>query len=345
MLLTLPTFSPAIPTHYALNEASALQFRQALCLSRLGALPEAQLATLDGGNLSATDLDHLIAAGWSSLLDAYAGFERLSCSTRLTYGAKLEFPTSDAPQSHTLLYTVAASYPTWIGVGHVIEALDAHLPGAGIQVLEAIEHPLCLFGHPHSVTYFQSMAEYAWWYGEEDETVVLEECGEDCDVPRRSDLFAGLPEWAFVGQVAHETKASLTWDAIEAAFADTPFAPLIAAAGKLRTLEISLELDREQQVGLRSYYDDVEEAMPAEPAAVLYWKDERQFNQLIDDHMQTIYECGTNAPWALEWRFDPTPESIEDAMKRIAHTGHILKALDHALTLLHDLDLAYRHAD
>lgn len=336
MLLSLPVIHADVPKRYTLNQASALQFGQALCLSRTGAIQPAELETLCANSLSAIDLDRIIAAGWTHLLGDFAEFNSLSVTTRLMYGTQLDFPTSDAKQDRPILFSVAAAYPTWISIGSAIEHLESHCPGTGVLLTDALDRVLCLFGQPLTVSCFQQLAEYTWWYGEEDETAVLDECGEDCDVPRRDDLFAGLPQWLYDYKVAASVREQVTWDAVSNAFASTDDAALIAACRALTTLPI--QHDREAEEGLLPYGDEVEESIPVEPPVVLYWKEQAQFNQLIDDHMQQFYESGNNAPWALEYRFYPNATSISDALKRITHTGNVLKALDHALTLLSDLN-------
>ena len=329
MLLTLPVFAPEVPAVIEFTSAGERHLRLVLAMSRLGMISEEDLAGLRRTSMSASAIRTLIEKGWQREVGGDYTFKLISAYARLILphrDSEEEFSTeSGAP---LVGVAINAGHPEWIAIGKAFSAIEALQPGLGRKALGILEGSLSHFGSPHTAGGAFEMAQNLYWYGEDDESVVLEEYGDeadDADVPRRADLFDGIPAWAYVNisddlpYASEEQFAS----AVER-FADHPVGKLLAAL---------LHLDRidDDNDKFATPYQNEECCTPNEPPIVCGWDGEADFDRIFDDNYRYFAEGGEEAPWVGCVMFAPSEAGIAESLPRIRHTGLVLRALDSAL--------------
>lgn len=329
MLLTLPVFAPEVPAVIEFTPAGERHLRLVLAMSRLGMISDDDLAGLRRTSMSASAIRTLIEKGWQREVGGEYTFKLISAYARLILphrDSEEEFST----ESGEPLVGVAinAGRPEWITIGKTFSAIEALQPGLGRKALGILEGSLCHFGTPHTVGGAFEMAQHLYWYGEDDESVVLEEYGDeadDADVPRRADLFDGIPEWAYVNiskDLPYATDEEFA--AATERLADHPVGKLLAALLHLDRIDSDNEL-------FAAPYQSDDCSIPNEPPVVCGWNGEADFDQIFDDNYRYFAEGGEEPPWSGCVMFAPTEAGISESLPRIRHTGLVLRALDTAL--------------
>jgi hypothetical protein len=330
MLLSLPTFAPEIPAIIEFSSAGERHLRLVLAMSRLGMISEDDLAGLRRTRMKASAISALIETGWQRAVGGDYKFQLISAYAQLILPHpqdETEFVTADGEQ--LVGVSINSAQPEWIAVGAAFEAIEAECAGLGRTALRYMEGVLAHFGMPHSPSGANEMCQSLYWQGEEDETQVLEEYDdEDADVPRRADLFEGVPEWAYATYKPEMvTVSDEDFPAHVERLADRPVGKLLAAILRLREANII-----NNDLFAPPYEDDEGDCCgPNEPPVALGWNEAEQFTRVFDDNYRYFCEGGNEAPWIGCIKFAPSEDGISNALPSIRHTGQVLRALDEAL--------------
>lgn len=335
MLLSLPVFAPEVPVNIDLSAPNERHLRLALAMSKLDMVSDEALAGLRGTRLSASDLRKLIEAGWKDLVGKDFEFKELSAGVDLVIPSPSDeefYGDGDVPLIGMMLL---AGQPEWIAVGAAMEAIEAAHPGLGRTCLNRLETVLCHFGIPHTPSGCFEMAQQLHWYGENDETVVMEEVGEEdmenYDIPRRAVIFDGVPEWAYVTFEPEKTFATVDaadFPDVAAKFSDAPFGKFLAAVQELYDANADKDGD---------FFPAYEDYNANFPPIVFGWSDETTFDRVFDENYRMHME-GESAPWAGFLKFPATVDGIRTSLVSIRHTARVLQKLDAAIHELRKLN-------
>lgn len=336
MLLTLPVFAPEVPAVIEFTPAGERHLRLVLAMSKLGMISDDDLTDLSRSSMSASAIRTLIEKGWQREVGGDYTFQVISAYARLILphrDSEEEFSTeAGAP---LVGVAINCRHPEWIAIGKAFSAIEAQQPGLGRKALGILEGSLCHFGTPHTVGGAFEMAQHLYWYGEEDESVVLEEYGDEADeadIPRRADLFDGIPEWAYVNisdklPIASDEEFAAAVERL----ADHPVGKLLAALLHLDRIDSDNEL-------FATPYQNDECSMPNEAPIVCGWNAEGDFDRILDDNYRYFAEGGEEPPWIGCVMFSPSEQGISESLPRIRHTGLVLRALDAALHQARELN-------
>lgn len=344
MLLSLPRINPDIPLSVDLEGAGETQLRLARSMSRVGLFGESDLANLDEDVLTPAVLTTLIDEVWEREFQDLLEFSVLSAQVTLdmdagvrddVYGYDPDGETAIPP----LALTLEAAHPTWITVGAAFEALDAAHPGCGAIALNTIYHALCEFGWPMMPAGFLEQASQFHWYGEEDEAAAIEEWGDaggdTSDILTRAEVVTGMPEWAYGFLPQNTDGLSIVKSALANA-GNEQFATMLAL-----TIELLAGCEGNKKA-FDDSYQEVWESCAQQPPIVVTWHELDQFDGIIDETMR--YAMDTSCPSHVsEFRFQPTPAGVRQAIKRTKLLAAMLKPLDSLLTLAQDLDHELRN--
>ncbi|WP_126447957.1 hypothetical protein [Sulfuricystis multivorans] len=326
MLLTLPVFAPEVPAVIEFSPAGEWHLRLVLAMSRLGMISDDDLAGLRRSSMSASVIRSLIEKGWQREVGDDYTFKLISAYARLIlphHDEEGEFSTENGEP--LVGVAINAGNPEWIAIGKAFSAIEALQAGLGRKALGILERSLCHFGTPHTAGGAFEMAQHLYWCGEDDESVVLKECGDDSDVPRRADLFDGIPEWAYF-----YASVNLPY-ATDEEFAEASERLSGHPVGKLLAALLHLNhVDSDNGLFATPYQSDYC-SIPNEPPVVCGWHGEDDFDQIFDDNFRYFAESGEEPPWCGCVMFAPTEAGILEALPRIRHTGIVLRALDTAL--------------
>ena len=331
MLLSLPVIAPEVPAVIEFAPAGERHLRLVLAMSKLGMIQDDDLAGLRRTRMSASAIRTLIEKGWTRAIGSGYEFKLISAFARLIlpdeYGEE-EF--TDADGQPLVGLAINAAQPEWITIGPAFTAIENLLPGLGHKALQVLDSGLVHFGMPHSPSGAFEMAQQYYWMGEDDETLALEEYGEEADeadIPRRAVLFDGIPEWAYLHcpkDTPRITDEEFTQLAIQ--YAAHPVGKLLGALSHLREIDQNNDL----------FATPPDESWPNEPPIACGWNQETDFEALYDDNYRYHMEGGEEPPWIGCIKFAPTEEGISNALPLIRHTGLVLSALE--LALIHARD-------
>lgn len=331
MLLSLPVIAPDVPVEIDLSAAGERHLRLVLAMSKLDLLKDEDLSSLRRTRMTSSTLRRLIANGLTRRFEPEFAFKTISAHVQfvLPDRSQEEQFTSDkdVPQVAMLL---TSSQPEWFAVGRALTAIEDAQPGLGRTSLRYLESTLCRFGMPHTPSGALEMCQMLHWMGEDDETMAMEEYGDDADVPRRAVIFEGVPEWAYVGY--KEGVASIEdedFGGYVQRLADRPFGKFLALVHRLH------EANKDSSAEFFPSHDD---AYPNLPPVVFGWGTEDDYAMIFDDNYRYYAEGGEEAEHAGLTQFDATVEGISNALPSILHTASVLRALDEALTELKALN-------
>ena len=304
-----------------------------LLMSRLGLLTEDDTASITTASVSAASVLEILGNVWMrNLADSY-DFEILSASATLIFPnrADIGYYEDLDPEKMYAAVVFNAFTPEWIAGGAVFEALEARCPGLGRTTIHHIDAVLYHFGLPHTINGVLDMCRHLDWMGEDDETAVLEELGdeaEDADVVRFADVVAGIPEWAYSQESCSSILPPKKLQQQMKKLKNDPLGKIVAAIVRLDQLHHEMPL-----------FTDMGEANcdyePCEPPVVIGWHTPNDFDQYLDNY-QNYYMQGESPSWVGGIRFEIAEEGISEAVGHVLHTGRILKALDDALVLIRD---------
>ncbi len=331
MLLSLPVIAPDVPVEIDLSAAGERHLRLVLAMSKLDLLKDEDLASLRRTRMTSSTLRRLIAAGLTRRFEPEFTFTTISAHVQFVLpdrSQEAHFTSDkDVPQVGMLL---TAGQPEWFAVGRALTAIENAQPGLGRAALRYLESTLCRFGMPHTPSGAFEMCQQLHWMGEEDETVAMEEYGDDADVPRRDVIFEGVPEWAYIGyKEGMVTVADKDFAGYVQRLADRPFGKFLALAHRLH------EANSADGVEFFPAHDD---AYPNVPPVVIGWDTAEDYSAVFDDNFRYFAEGGEEAEYAGFTQFDATVEGISNALPSIIHTASVLRALDEALTELKALN-------
>lgn len=336
MLLTLPTISPEVPALIEFSPAGERHLRLALNMSRLGMIDDEDIARLRKNRIGANALRQVIEAGWLNEVRDVWRFNLLSAYARLVIPTSGDEEFVGANGEALVGVVINAGTPQWVTVGKAFTEIEALRPGLGRTALGYVESVLSRFGRPHTPGGAFTMCQYLHWHGEGDESLAMEELGEDADVPRRDVMFDGVPEWAYVDYDPNlATVSREEFDVACAVAGDHPVSALLRAIKELRDLD-------QQPNGFLPGYDseNTDGYIPEanEPPILLAWAEEEDMLPIYDDNYQYFAQGGDDmAPWVGALLFEPTTEGISNALTRVLHTGNVLGALDRVLAIAKEL--------
>lgn len=210
MLLSLPVIAPGVPATIEFSPAGERHLRLVLAMSRLGMITDDDLASLRRTRMTTSAIRTLIERGWHRAIGGDYTYQMISAYARLLLpdAADEDFIGSDG--TPLIGFAINASQPQWITIDKAFTAIESEAPGLGCAAIKVLDSALCHFGVPHTPSGAFDMAQNLYWMGEEDETLAIEENGEDCDMPTRAGLFQGVPEWAY--KTYGEERLSITDD-------------------------------------------------------------------------------------------------------------------------------------
>lgn len=333
MLLTLPDISADIPAVMDFGTHGERHLRLALAMNRVGMVEQVQLGSLRPARFNSKALSHLIESNWMREVAPLFDFKVISAHATLTIPTDDNEEWENTKNQPMCGVIINANAPEWIAVGKTMEALEKAKPGLGRKALDILDHVLSWFCMPFTPGGAYQMAQMLYWEGENDEKGVLERYaaeGEDTsDVWKRDELFDGVPDWAYDYQAKKPKKLDdSAFARIAKKMATGPYGPLLSCLARLNTL---LSQDKRD---LRCSPPD--EYQCTEPMVVLHWNEVDDLNRVFDDFWQ-FESQGEQSPWMGSISFALTEEDLTNALVRVRHTGHMLKALDDSLVALLDL--------
>lgn len=331
MLLSLPVIAPEVPATIEFSPAGERHLRLVLAMSRLGMITDDDLASLRRTRMTTSAIRTLIERGWHRAIGSDYTFQTISAYARLILPDPTDEDFIGGDGTPLIGLAINASQPQWISIGKAFTAIESEVPGLGCSAMRILDSALCHFGEPHTPSGAFDLAQNLYWQGEEDESLAIEENGEDCDIPTRAGLFGEVPEWAY--KTYGQERPSIT-DADFAAhverLADAPVGKLLTALLRLKELDAS---DTKFAPPHEGY------GWANEPPIVCGWDDDADFSQIFDDNYRYYCEGGEEPPWVGCVSFEPSEESISESMAVIRHTGAVLQALDKALIEIKELSV------
>lgn len=327
MLLSLPVFAPQVPPVIEFSPAGERHLRLVLAMSRMGMIQDDDLAGLRRTRMSASAIRTLIEKGWQRTVSGNYEFKLLAAFARLILPDETEEQEFVTKEGRPLVcVSINGAQPDWIAIGPLFSAVESLHPGLGRKALRTLETGLCHFGCPHTPSGAFELAQNLYWQGEEDETVALEEYGDEADeadIPRRAVMFDGIPEWSYLHHIEGYTELTDS-EFVELAerYSDHPVGKALAALVRLHALNADSD-------NFAPPPDDA--GYPNEPPIACGWNHETDFEQIFDDNYRYYCEGGEEPPWIGAVKFEPTVEGISNALPLIRHTGLVLSALDTAL--------------
>lgn len=333
MLLTLPTFDPAIPTSFRSGSLGIRQLKMALCMSRLGWLTDEDFASITDESANAGTVQGLLQKAWDRAIGESYHYRLASTCATLFFPKDGEPCIDDGEEEKGKLYACVAydaGHPECIAGGRAFEALEAKRKGLGRTIIALLDDVLRNFGVPHTIGGVLEMCSITEWMGEENEDMAIEEylaegeAIEDLEIVHFDTVVDGVPAWAYAPISAKNpllTRQQLQREAKR--LKDSPLGKIIAAMSRLSSLCAEGEL-----------FSPVEnEYEPLEPPIVIGWEDDQQFIQYIDS-FHNWYWQGESPPWVGAIRMEICEQGIQNALTMICHTGEVFKALDEVLVLI-----------
>lgn len=178
------------------------------------------------------------------------------------------------------------------------------------------------------------MAQYTYWQGEEDETVVMEELTEmgeaTDDVVKRDVLFDGIPAWTY--DLSRSTVRPLKRDQVET-LAQQLGDPVLADFLKHITALDKMIEDGNALNLLPDDNQDEQEFETVEYMAMVRWNEDDQLTRVIDDHYHYAVQ-GETRDGLGQFRFPATAEGLRTGLSRLNALLDIFRALDCALVTL-----------
>ena len=330
MFLTLPALDASIPSTIEFDTHAPGTARMALAMHKAGLIRVGDLSSIATRDLTSAAVRQLVETGWLRAFCEEYRFNVLSayCTIALPAGASDHPFYSDT--GHTTpccVVAINANAAECITIGPHILTLETLQPGLGRTALDILEDALSLFGVPYTLCGAFWMAQWLYWQGEENEAQVLVEYADqgenpdDIDIPRRSELFAGIPEWAY-GCAGKDGPKKLTRKQFAKAakrHKDHRLGAFLAAMVRLQVLNAKKSL----------LLPPPEEYECPEPPVLLYWENEGLL-RVFDDHGNAMME-GEVAPYLRGIDVELTEAGITKALPLIRHTGLVLKTIDSAL--------------
>lgn len=212
----------------------------------------------------------------------------------------------------------------WFTLKEKVEALEAKVEGLGetaIHWLDKHIFPLCTAVTPNFTFY---AAQHAYWYGEDDESTILEENegDEDTDIYRRADFDASFPK------LSYEAGEKLDKAALQGLLSH-PDREVASLAAMLLEPEVE---DEVRGTYLQQFADDHLPVM--EPAICLAWAEKDDSVQIVDDYFNYEMECGNGTDVHTMWAVENSAEGIAKAVILVEKFVTELKKIEAVLSLV-----------
>lgn len=219
----------------------------------------------------------------------------------------------------------------WFTLKEKVEALEAKVEGLGetaIHWLDTHIQPLCTAVTPNFCLY---AAQYSYWYGEDDESLYVEEClgegedPEDVDVYRRAQFDASFPK------MAYEAGEKLDKNALQGLLSH-PDGEVAALAAML----LEPEVEAVDGSYLQQFAD---EHLPlSTPAICLAWSEGDDSVLIADDYMHLDNEGGNGTEYHSMWTVENTPAGFLKAKEAIETYVSRLKKIEDVLSIVATLN-------
>jgi PRTRC genetic system protein F len=342
MLLSLPALDPAIPVTIIFDEPNPHHLRLASAMAAIGQITPEELASLSRDDLNYQGIKRLIDNAWSKELAALFEFEALDAYVSLHLPDRngsdgFHEPDTDNPICSLTLN--GSAQPDVFYVGRAVMTLEALELGLGHTALDILDDALRHFCHPVTPHGIYSLTCFEYWNGEKDEKAFLESWGEEAaeeDVPVRTELFDGIPEWAY----GWEPRKRLSAQKFARSAKRHAKHPLGEFLGFIQQIDTLIQKHKATSGSMFLHLaDDAEfdNEECFEPPAALFWARNGGdgMARILDDHGNSALQSGCMAPYQRFVRFYLDPVEIQEGLGRIRNTGLLCKALDHALVALH----------
>ena len=211
----------------------------------------------------------------------------------------------------------------WFTLKEKVEALEAKVEGLGetaIWWLDKHVQRLCTAITPNFCLYG---AQYAYWYGEDNESVFIEENGGEADdIYTRAEFDASFPK------LAYEAGEKLDRDALTAllSHSDREVAALAA---------MLLEPEIEDGVGGAYLQEFADDHLPIiEPAICLAWSEGDDSVRIADDYMNMEGEHGNVTDYHAVWTVENSSDGLLKAKRCIERYVSELKKIEDVLSLV-----------
>lgn len=243
----------------------------------------------------------------------------------LSYGLSLDEAKSHFGVEGDKTLTFAISFATWrwFTLKDRIEALEAKVSGLGETAINWLDKHvlrLCEAVTPNFTFY---AAQHAYWFGEDDESVMIEEFGGDPgdDIYRRADFDACFPKMSYQSTERLDKKALLELRS----HPDREVADLAA---------MLLEPEIEEGVGGAYLQQFSEDALPIiEPAICIAWTEKDDTVQIIDQYFNMEGEHGGTDYHAM-WTVPQNADGILKARYSIERYIAELIKVENVLTII-----------
>ncbi len=333
MLLALPRLSPLIPRQITFGGASAKLLKLALSMCTAGIVDKREVAAFESP-LTVSQVQQAVMAGMERMVANRLDFKVLSMHTALALSSNNEgYAYGDSLGQIQVEIAFNAGKADEVMVGAICTELEKHRPGLGRYALSILDKALCGFGMPMTPFGALAMAQYTYWWGEEDEQMVIDDMAEQgeenaFDVPRRDDLFDGIPRWAYDFSCQEQPQLSSV-DAHQQcqAIDNEKLKAFLASIAQLDLLLTSA----------RGALPDQPEDEPdsCEFPVLLRWSENDYLMRILDDYWQhqqqgELYYCMGHI------RFDHTSKDVKTAISRLDKTLDVYAALDRSLYLIQE---------
>lgn len=225
---------------------------------------------------------------------------------------------------NTLSFAISFGNWHWFTLKERVEAIEAKVEGLGETAIHWLDRhiaPLCTAVYPNFTLY---AAQYAYWYGEDDESVMLEEYGmdaDDADVYRRADFDACFPK------ISYEASEKLDKDALQGLLSH-PDSDVAALAAMLLEPEVA-----EGVGGACVHHFTEDHTAVLEPAICLAWCECDDSVRIADDFFNMEGECGGTDVHAM-WTVENSAEGLMKARTTLEKYITELKKIENVLSIV-----------
>jgi len=323
VLLTLPSLASDIPQQIEFGGAGRCGLRLALGMAGAGTIRDEDVAGLSASRLNARTLRKLIESAWRREIGDTFSFSTICCKATLVIGGTDEWIGFDAADGEAVVVFESDGAIKWINAGAALERLERLGAGLAYTALRIIDVGLSFGDRSFSPLGALDMAQWLYWQGEVDEKMVREDPESFGEVPARSEIVSGIPEWALGTDVQSVSARRLR--ALAKQHARSADGPLLKA---LAALAQALAAMRSQD-----WATPLDDCQYMDPLAVVRWSDDDQLTRVFDDYAEYVQQ-GEIGPYAGYVRFDTSAEGISAALTRLRHCGLLWKRLDDVLFVL-----------
>lgn len=328
-VLALPHFSPNVPASFTVGGDPEESCIATLAFVDAGLVAERDIPERWESNdsiiKSALERRFASCKGKLDLFDMH-----VICADDLEYLVNTELNNLDElvgscgsdPEQKTINFVVYSGEWSEVFIGRKVEELETACPGFGKMVMHTVSRAANSTMYCVTPNEALGLCSGLYWYGENDESVVLEEEGEDADVISRDDLFNNMPEWSTeYGEGLPDTK--------KVAKLCRHKNPLVAeVASALLSLIQKLSADIPHHAGICFAH--------VSPAAVIRWNQNDMVMQIYDDQYRYLNESGEYNEAHSYFIVNQEPGLLLQALDSIDQYIDLVAAFDKLLLLLRE---------